>query len=227
MRNCLIIGKHMWHEGIFSYHYAGNKLHGKYNWFYSTNLESVKELNPRYIFFIHYSNKVPEDIIDNYECVCFHMTDVPYGRGGSPLQNLILKGHKSTKLTALRMTEKFDEGPVYLKKDLSLEGRAQEIYSIQTEMSFSMIKEIIENDIQPIEQTGEPTIFKRRKPHQSNICENEFETLEKVYDFIRMLDAEGYPTAYIDFGNFRIKFNHAKSRYNKINCLAEITRKEK
>ncbi len=26
-----------------------------------------------------------------FECVCFHMTDVPYGRGGSPLQNLIIR----------------------------------------------------------------------------------------------------------------------------------------
>ena len=62
-------------------------------------MDKLKEINPRYIFFPHWSWIVPEDILNAYECVCFHMTDVPYGRGGSPLQNLIIRGHKDTKLT--------------------------------------------------------------------------------------------------------------------------------
>ena len=44
------------------------------------------------------------------------MTDLPYGRGGSPLQNLILKGKKTTKITAFKMIDKIDAGPIYLKK---------------------------------------------------------------------------------------------------------------
>lgn len=83
----------------------------------------------RYVFSLHWSEKVPENLISKNECVCFHMTDVPYGRGGSPLQNLIMRGQKETKLTALRMTSEFDAGPVYSKRPLSLEcGSAGEIY---------------------------------------------------------------------------------------------------
>ena len=66
-------------------------------------IELINSLKPRYIFFPHWSWIVPEDILNNAECVCFHMSDVPYGRGGSPLQNLIVRGHKNTKITALRM----------------------------------------------------------------------------------------------------------------------------
>lgn len=65
---------------------------------------------------------VPEAVLIAAECVCFHMTDVPYGRGGSPLQNLIVRKHKKTKLTALKMTEEIDAGPVYCKRELSLDG---------------------------------------------------------------------------------------------------------
>ena len=61
-----------------------------------------------------------KEIIKRFECVCFHMADVPYGRGGSPLQNLIARGHRETKLTALRMVEDFDAGPVYSKMPLCL-----------------------------------------------------------------------------------------------------------
>src|SRR5690349_23344827 len=56
------------------------------------SFETVRQVNPRYLFFLHWSWKVPTEIVKEFECVCFHMTDVPYGRGGSPLQNLILRG---------------------------------------------------------------------------------------------------------------------------------------
>ena len=45
--------------------------------------------NPDFVFFPHWSWKIPPSIYENYNCVVFHMTDLPFGRGGSPLQNLI------------------------------------------------------------------------------------------------------------------------------------------
>src|SRR5215467_8729334 len=78
------------------------------------SLESLRALRPRYIFFPHWSWQVPRPILEEFFCVCFHETDVPYGRGGSPLQNLIVRGHKSTVLTALRMVDEVDAGPVFM-----------------------------------------------------------------------------------------------------------------
>jgi methionyl-tRNA formyltransferase len=182
-------------------------------------VERVREIGPRYIFFMHWSWKVPTDIVNNFECVCFHMTDVPYGRGGSPLQNLILAGHRRTKLTALRMVEEFDAGPVYMKENLSLEGSAEEIYIRASTLSAGMIKRIIEENIVPIEQTGSPTIFKRRKPSQSEIPE--CTDLRTLYDFLRMLDAEGYPRAFLKHGGFRYEFSRASFHENRL--VADVT----
>jgi len=167
----------------------------------------VSTLAPRYIFFMHWSWKVPPEIVKNYECVCFHMTDVPYGRGGSPLQNLVIRGHRQTKLTALRMVEEFDAGPVYLKKELSLEGNAEEIYIRATRLSAQMIGHIIAEQPIPQPQIGEAIVFKRRKPHQSEIPE--LQNLQTLHDFIRMLDAEGYPKAYLEQAGFRYEFSRA------------------
>ena len=44
---------------------------------------AVKEFNPRYIFFPHWSWMIPADIYENFECIVFHMTDLPFGRGPS------------------------------------------------------------------------------------------------------------------------------------------------
>lgn len=167
----------------------------------------VEELSPRYIFFPHWSYKVQPEIFENFECVCFHMTDVPYGRGGSPLQNLIVRGHKETKLTALRMVEEMDAGPVYMKKPLSLEGAAEDILRRASAMSYEMIKEIVQKEPQPVPQKGEIVTFKRRKPEESDI--SSLDDSEKIYDYIRMLDAEGYPHAFIETEHFRIEFEDA------------------
>ncbi len=170
--------------------------------------EIAARLKPRYIFFPHWSNIVPESIIDAYECVCFHMTDVPFGRGGSPLQNLIARGYKSTMLTALKMTATLDAGPVYFKRHLSLEGSAEEIFCRASILSVQMMTEIVEEEPLPKPQEGEATFFSRRKPAQSEIPADA--APEILFDHIRMLDAPGYPHAFLRHGDWRLTFTKAR-----------------
>jgi methionyl-tRNA formyltransferase len=196
-------------------------------WIYLDSRESlttafVRELSPRYLFFLHWSWRVPHEILASAECVCFHMTDVPYGRGGSPLQNLILRGHRSTKLTALRMTEAYDAGPVYLKTDLSLEGGAEEIYMRACRLSAVMIRRIVGEHLQAVPQVGNPVSFHRRKPDESQIAS--VDSLEQLHDFIRMLDAEGYPRAFLTYAGLRFEFSRSAMYEGRIVADVTITR---
>ena len=179
-------------------------------------------LHPRYIFFPHWNHKVPEDILAAYECVCFHMTDVPFGRGGSPLQNLIVRGETETKVTALRMVKELDAGPVYTKRDLSLHGLAEEIYLRAAAIVFEIIRDIATQQPAPTPQTGDVTTFKRRTPAQSDISKD-ITTLEGLFDHIRMLDAVGYPAAYLDYGNFRLAFSRPALKSGRIAASVTIT----
>lgn len=174
-------------------------------------IDNVCDFHPDYIFLPHWSYIMPRELTDNWECVVFHMTDLPYGRGGSPLQNLIVRGHKETKISAIRVTEKLDGGPVYMKHALSLEGSAQEIFVRCSDIIFEeMIPQFLDGDrkkITPVPQEGEPVIFKRRKPEDGRIT-SDMKT-DQIYDYIRMLDAEGYPRAFIEFGDYRLEFEQA------------------
>ncbi len=123
------------------------------------------------------------------------MTDLPFGRGGSPLQNLITRGIKSTKISALRCTDVLDGGPIYLKEELSLQGSAEDIYIRADSIIEKMIAAILLTNPEPLEQTGEVVFFQRRKISDSKIPKGLSE--EQLYDFIRMLDAPGYPHAYL------------------------------
>ena len=181
------------------------------NWYWVSTPEQLMECletcQPRYVFFLHWNWFVPNAIWQKYECVCFHMTDVPFGRGGSPLQNLIVAGHKETKLTALRMVQEMDAGPVYTQQTLLLAGRAEAIYKQAGEISFDIIRWMAANEPTPTPQQGEPVLFKRRNPAQS-LMPNSGD-LEKMYDHIRMLDAPSYPLAFMENGEFRFEFSSA------------------
>ena len=171
-------------------------------------VECISDFDPDYIFFPHWSYIIPADIYENYKCVVFHMTDLPYGRGGSPLQNLIVRGHKETKISAIAVTKGLDEGPVYFKENLTLDGSADEIFRRASQIVFEkMIPRFLNENIEAVPQVGEPVIFKRRKPVESELQENF--SLDQIYDYIRMLDAEGYPNAFLNFGNYKLQFTNA------------------
>ena len=186
--------------------------------------EKLITINPKYIFFPYWSYVIPKSIYEKFECVIFHMTDVPFGRGGSPLQNLVARGIYETKISALRCEEFLDAGPVYLKKNFFLYGAAEEIYLRASKVIGEMIDDIIVKQLQPEEQVGEVVYFSRKKPEEGNIAN--LKELEQVFDYIRMLDAEGYPNAYIENNSFRFEFKRASLKKDKIIADVIITKKK-
>ena len=188
-------------------------------------LDKIKSFNPDYIFFPHWSYIIPKEIFENYTCIVFHMTDLPFGRGGRPLQNLIVRGMKETKISAIKVEEEIDSGPVYLKEYLSLSGSAEEIYRRASKIIFNkMIPLFLDNSLQPSVQQGEIVYFKRRTDMESKLEQQM--TLEKIYDYIRMLDAEGYPNAYIPFGKYKLKFKNARFEGKRIRAEVDIVENE-
>lgn len=205
----IILSEKSWNQDLVD---KLSKKNSNINWviinnrsdFNITNLESI---SPVKIFIPHWSYIISEQIFQKFECVVFHMTDLPFGRGGSPLQNLIVLGKERTKISALRVVEELDAGPIYLKKDLSLHGTAKDIFVRANSIIEFMIIEIIEKDLKPIEQKGDVVYFKRRKPKDSNIFY--LKDLKSIYDYIRMLDADGYPNAFIENDFFKFEFFNA------------------
>lgn len=185
-------------------------------------ISRLKKINPRYILFPHWSWKVSHKILESIECVCFHETNVPYGRGGSPIQNLIQRDRTRTVISALRMETGLDTGPVYMKRPASLRGSAQEIYERNADIVFNMMRDIVQRQPKPKPQRGKVVVFKRRTPEQSNLKTLSRPSARRIYNFIRMLDAETYPHAFIEIGSTRIEFRNARLREGKVYADAII-----
>jgi methionyl-tRNA formyltransferase len=218
----LVLGSRPWNRTVFEdtianypgdWHFIGDRD--------ALTLESVNSIAPRYLFFLHWSWLVPEALTRGFECVCFHMTDVPYGRGGSPMQNLIARAHCGTTLTALRMCAEVDAGPVYMKEPLSLEGGGEEILIRSSHLAAHMILRIVQSEPAPVAQSGLPVLFDRRQPSESVMPE--LESLERAYDHIRMLDAEGYPKAYLIHRGLRYEFSRPALYDGRIIADVRIT----
>tara|TARA_B100001175_G_C19428344_1_gene599852 strand:- start:425 stop:1099 length:675 start_codon:yes stop_codon:yes gene_type:complete len=209
--NFVIITKKFWLKKNFNIINKKNfKIYKK------INIKLIKKNKPKIVFFIHWSKKIPKNLYKNFLCVQFHPTNLPFGRGGSPIQNLILKSFKKTTVTAFKVEKKIDSGDIILKKKMSLSGSAQEIFIRLEKLSLKMIMKISKSKIRPVKQIGRSTLFKRRKPIESNILRARLSSINNVYNFIRMLDAEDYPKAFINFDNFKIILNNARKKKNKV-----------
>jgi methionyl-tRNA formyltransferase len=104
-----------------------------------------------------------------------------------------------------------------------LQGTAREIFLRAGRKMVEMTLLIIREQPEPVPQEGDPTVFKRRKPEDGNI--GQLTELDKIYDYIRMLDADGYPPAFIETEHFRIEFSRASLHTEKITADVSIVPK--
>ena len=201
-------------------------LNKKYNNFFliknpkQLTYKKIKKINPKFIFFPDWSWKVPTEIVRNYNCVCFHEADLPKFRGGSPIQNQIIRGILKTKTTAFLMNEKIDSGPIILKKNLSLEGSLENILKQMKKNDLEIIDYIMRFNFKLKPQKGRSSFYKRRKPEDSEL-DSLNHSKKYLYNFIRMLE-DPYPNAFIKIGKSKIVFKSATLNGSKLKFDGEI-----
>ena len=184
------------------------------------SIEALREFKPDYVFFTHWSWVVKKELHERFVCIVFHTAPLPYGRGGSPIQNLILEGFNETPVCAIKMTDKLDSGPIFTSANVSLVGSLNSIFSRINEAVNNLIVEIIENDPIPTAQIGEPHVFKRLTFKNNEIPKGL--SLEGIYDRIRMVDHADYPNAFIVYDDIKIEFSNAKMEKDSVEVACVI-----
>jgi methionyl-tRNA formyltransferase len=189
--------------------------------------ETIDRKNPEWVFFPHWSWPIPREIYETFKCVVFHMTDLPFGRGGTPLQNLISRKIFKTRISAIKVTNGIDEGDIYWQSgmiDIGF-GSANEILKKISDRIFNDgIPYILDYNPIPQKQEGRVVHFDRWRDSELKRMND----VEDYYDFIRMSDGEGYPRATISHRNIvndiKIKFFDAKLEDGKVTGRFEIAK---
>ena len=189
------------------------------------SLEALLEIQPDYIFFPHWSWKVEREIFSNFKCVVFHTAPLPIGRGGSPIQNLILRGYAESPIHAIEMEEVLDSGAILATRTVSLSGSLNEIFERCAPLVQEMIVDICERAPARSPQLGSVERFSRLSPEIGDLSRHEGSLLQ-LFDKIRMLDAVGYASAHLVIGNYLYEFSDAHELKSVLHAKVRITRLE-
>ncbi len=183
----------------------------------------LNSIKPDLIMFPHWSHIVPDSITKKYTCICFHSAPLPFGRGGSPIQNMIKRGFKETEVCSLKMENELDSGPIYLRTKVQLSGNLDDILKRVYGVVASQIKTIKKKKIVPKPQNGEVIKFKRLSIKDNLV--NFDGDLSNAYDQIRMLDSKLYPSAFFGIGDYFFFLKDAKIKKNELSANVSIKRK--
>ena len=166
-------------------------------------------------FFYGWSWLVSNKIIDNFLCICLHPSKLPLFRGGSPIQNQILRGVYDSAVTVFRMNKKIDRGPIFMQRKLSLKGDIKEILlnisKIGTKITFKFLSKFNKKKLIFFKQKGKASFYKRRtdKDNQKNLNDLKKITYLQLHDYLRSLK-HPYPGLKIILKNKKINLTKIK-----------------
>jgi methionyl-tRNA formyltransferase len=190
----------------------------------SNNLESIQEEIIRNagcctVFFPHYSKRVNVEDFPNVTLIGFHTGSLPKDRGGSPVQNKILKKEYLTEVSAIKLESELDSGAIYTQREIDLSvGNIEEILRKISILISSMMIEIATSDLVPKPQPDFSEMNNRLQQSDSELPN--IADMQEIFDRVRMVDGLDYPRAFIDQGNYRIYFSNAVKEGNRITAKA-------
>ncbi len=161
--------------------------------------KQLRDFKPDMVLFFGWSWYVASDIVDDFSCVMLHPSPLPKYRGGSPLQNQIIRGETDSAVTLFLMDDGLDSGPILAQAPLSLRGNMHEIFDRMVETGTALMLDILSKGMDPVPQNHEEaTSYPRRKPEESEITQDELneQSATYLYNKIRMLQWP-YPNAFI------------------------------
>ncbi|MBS6602540.1 MAG: hypothetical protein KH301_02120 [Brachyspira sp.] len=163
------------------------------------NEDDIINFNPDMILFYGWSQIIKSSILKNFKCIMLHPAPLPKYRGGTPIQNQIIRGEIKSAVTLFLMDEGIDTGDIILQEEISFEGHLFDILDRMTTVGLKLTKKMLAGEYSLTPQdNANATYFKRISPKNNEITLEELQTkpAQYLYNKIRMLE-DPYPNAYI------------------------------
>lgn len=131
----------------------------------------------------------------NKNNIVVHASDLPNGKGFSPLQWQILEGKNEIVLSMIEAFDEVDAGPIYFKHIIHFEGH--ELYDeLRNALGIEIIEMCVKyvnscRQLRPVEQSGETTFYKKRKIKDDEVDPSK--TIKDLFNHFRIADNHNYP----------------------------------
>jgi len=154
-------------------------------------------------FILSCSTLVKSDILKrNSHNLVVHESDLPKGKGWSPLSWQVLEGEKLIPVTLFEAEENLDSGLIYLQHSIELNGSelVNELREKQAAVTLDLCRKFIRQYPfivnRAVKQNGESSFYPKRMPVDSMVDINK--TVREQFNLLRIVDNERYP-AYFDW----------------------------
>ena len=151
-----------------------------------------------FCFYLSFSKVVSESTRNMFRHnFVVHSSDLPEGRGWSPLTWQILEGKNEIPTVLFEASEKVDSGKIYLKQTIRFEGHelVDEMRDAQGRLIAKMVKNFVERHpeslVKGIEQSGKESYYPRRRPVDSKVDPDS--SLRQIFLQLRVADNDSYP----------------------------------
>lgn len=138
----------------------------------------------------------------NKHNLVIHESDLPKGKGWSPVTWQVLEGKDVIPITLFEAVKNVDDGDIYLQEFIHLDGSEllEEIKHKQGVYTKKLVLEFIKRypNIKGKSQQGESSFYIKRGPKDSELDINK--TIKEQFNLLRVVDNERYP-AYFMFNN--------------------------
>jgi methionyl-tRNA formyltransferase len=132
-----------------------------------------------------------------------HASDLPQGKGWSPLTWKIINGENYIPVVLFEAAEQVDSGQIYLKQTMEFNGYELigELREVLAKTTFQLCNEFIAkyphivNEAQT--QHGEASFYPRRTPEDSRLRPEQ--SIQEQFHLMRVADNERYP-CYFELG---------------------------
>jgi UDP-2,4-diacetamido-2,4,6-trideoxy-beta-L-altropyranose hydrolase len=149
-------------------------------------------------FYLGYGRIVGKDLLAKYRNnLVVHESDLPSGKGWSPLTWQILQGKSRIPAVLMEAAEKVDSGPIYRKIWMDFNGGelVDELREKQADATVDLCRKFVEHYPESaqegVPQEGEEKIFPRRRPEDSQIDPQK--SLKEQFNLLRVADPIRYP----------------------------------
>lgn len=152
------------------------------------------------------------DIVKNPDykhCLVIHASDLPEGRGWSPMIWDILEGKNNITISMIEASEPVDSGRILKKEIIHFEGH--ELYNELNDKLFDceirLMDYAVSNELSFVEQCGKSTYYRKRTPEDSRIDIEK--PLVDQFNLLRVCDPDRYPAFFDYMGHrYKIKIEH-------------------
>lgn len=149
-----------------------------------------------FLFLVSCTEIVPAEVRERFRhTLVLHGSDLPRGRGMSPVVWQVLEGRTEVTLTLLQAADPYDTGDVWAQRTFAAppDALAAEIDAALFAAEIELMDWALAHcdTASPVPQVGEATYYPRRRPADSRLDPDR--SLAEQFDVIRVSDPERYP----------------------------------